>query len=451
VVQRGLNWLRGCQKDDGSFTAERPFLYNEAIATTAFVEAFALTRNRYWEYPAERGLAFLQQAQKPSPSGTGRWGWRYDPAGKYRDLDRAKPENLEALYDADTSVTAWCVLALDAARRQRLSVGLDALDGASEFCRFVSTNTGLVGYLDAKAAGATVTGPFSDQFQYHPSAMTALGMCIRMFTEHDPDDPFLGMGAKRIVSDLPKVSGDPSTIDFYYWHFANLALAEFDGPDSGLRTGKYWDPWTKALTSALLNLQVHAENDCRSGGWIVNDRWGSWTGAGPLYSTAINVLTLESCFASTSAFGVSPLIGFEAPPIQLTDDRGTWFSLGTCRGRVVVLDFRTVLTDRLEKYVVSRKEVVDRFRNRPFLLLTLGFHDLQGVRLPTAAERGSESWLCTQLLEVDDPNVVRYELHGRPATIVVDAKGVVRGATRNWNPDVELIDQLVREAEETPK
>jgi hypothetical protein len=51
----------------------------------------------------------------------------------------------------------------------------------------------------------------------------------------------------------------------------------------------------------LLPLQDHADRACSNGGWITPDRW-SYAG-GPLYSTAINVLTLEVYFRYENAFG----------------------------------------------------------------------------------------------------------------------------------------------------
>jgi hypothetical protein len=36
-----------------------------------------------------------------------------------------------------------------------------------------------------------------------------------------------------------------------------------------------------------------------------SDRWGNYSGAGPLYNTAINVLTLEVYYRYENAFGGS--------------------------------------------------------------------------------------------------------------------------------------------------
>jgi hypothetical protein len=183
---------------------------------------------------------------------------------------------------------------LTSGRQAGLQVDGASLQGAVAFCEFVTGNDGLVGYIDPKSAGATVTGPFDDRFRYHYTTMTALGLCIRIYAQSDLEVPFVAFGAKRLIGDLPSVTGELSSIDYYYWHYGTLALHELDGPTSPLRNGKYWSPWEKTLTEAILPLQDPSENACSQGGWLVSDRWGSYSGAGPLYNTAMNVLTLET-------------------------------------------------------------------------------------------------------------------------------------------------------------
>lgn len=279
-------------------------MYNEALASLALAEAFGLTQARYWKEPAQKGINFLQNAQRPNPSGTGLWGWRYESRMEIEDFRRAgtQDEAYKAqLFQSDTSVTGWVVMALKSAQLAGLAVKKENMDGAFEFTKWATADSGLVGYLDAKGAGQTVTGKNDDKFTYHPTSMSALGMCIRIFSQHDPDDPFLELAAKRIVQDLPTVSKDKSSIDYYYWYYGSLALNQLDGPDSPRKSGKYWGPWNKAMVEAVLALQDHAERACSNGGWITTDRW-SYDG-GPLYTTALNTLTLEVYYRYENAFG----------------------------------------------------------------------------------------------------------------------------------------------------
>lgn len=302
AIKKGLKWLVDRQNQDGSFSRDRPFMYNEALCTLALAEAYGLTRNRYWKEPAQKGVDFLQKAQRPNPSGEGLWGWRYQSRMEVEDYRKSASQNAafeKELFDSDTSVTGWVVMALKSAQLSGLSVSPASLDGAMAFTHWVTADNGLVGYIDPKGAGAIVTG-HNDHFTYHPAAMSALGMCIRIFTQHDPSDPFYDLAARRIVADLPVVSRDRLSVDFYYWYYASLALNQLDGPDSPRRSGKYWGTWKKAMEDALLSLQDHTDRACTNGGWIVGDRW-SYTG-GPVYSTALNVLTLEVYYRYENAF-----------------------------------------------------------------------------------------------------------------------------------------------------
>jgi hypothetical protein len=271
----------------------------------AMCEAYGMTQAPYWRTPAEKGVAFLQRAQRLNPSGEGRWGWRY--ASREDVVDFRKGTGDEAAqreaYDSDTSVTAWCVMALKSAELSGLPIERTSMDGALAFVDFATANDGLVGYLDAKGAGAVVTGPYSERFTYHPTTMSALGMCVRIFAQHDGKDTFLDLAARRIAADLPRVTQDRSSLDYYYWYYASIALYQVDGESSPTRSGKYWKRWNEALLQALLSLQSHGERTCAQGAWQESDRWGSYSGAGVLYNTAINLLTLEVTFRYPNAFG----------------------------------------------------------------------------------------------------------------------------------------------------
>ncbi len=287
VVKAGLKWLAGEQGPDGAFTNFPGSMYNEALGALALSEAYGLTHARYWKEPAERAIRYLVAGQKDNPTGSGRWGWRYQPGGD---------------SIADTSVTCWVVMALKSARNAGLTVPQECMDGSLAFARWVTGKDGQVGYLDPLAAGAKVSGR-NEQFDYHPGTMSSLGMLIRTFVAHDITDPFLEQAARYIVKDLPAVSADRLSIDYYYWYYASLALNQFDGPDSPRKGGTYWDPWNKAMTRAILDLQDKDEERdvCTRGGWLAGDRW-SYAG-GPIYATAINVLTLEVYYRYANAFG----------------------------------------------------------------------------------------------------------------------------------------------------
>ena len=284
-------------------------MYNEALACMAMCEAYGLTQTRYWKGPAQKSVDFIQNAQRPSPDGQGLWGWRYESRMEVEDFRRTGSDSAEykqQLHDSDTSVTAWCVMALKSAQLSGLEVKPESMAGAMKFCTWVTGADGLVGYTSPNTAGATVQGE-DDSFVYHPAVMSALGMCIRIFTQHDPDDPFLELAAKQVIKDLPKDNKDKKapSFDYYYWYYASLALNQLDGPDSPRKSGKYWGPWNKAMVETVLALQTSADRSCNNGGWIQQDRWAH--NGGCIYTTAINILTLEVYYRYENAFGGAKL------------------------------------------------------------------------------------------------------------------------------------------------
>jgi len=194
-------------------------------------------------------------------------------------------------------------MALKSAQMSGLSVPAEAWEGALSFTQWVTGADGLVGYLDPAGAGTKVTGR-GDQFDYHVGTMSALGMLVRTFGRHDVLDPFLEQGARRLLQDLPALGDDGLGVDYYYWYYGTLALNQFDGPESPRADrGRYWKPWNEAMMAALLGLQDHepARDICSRGGWLTPDRWSH--SGGPIYSTALNVLTLEVYYRYPNAFG----------------------------------------------------------------------------------------------------------------------------------------------------
>jgi hypothetical protein len=297
VVLPGLKWLASQQRPDGSFSdAGGYFLYNEALATLALCEAYGLSRSPYFKKRAQLAVDFICQAQKPNPTDPGkRWGWRYQPA---------QPGGAAGsqLSESDASVTGWMVMALESARLAGLAVPQASIDGALDFVRWSTAERGLVGYLGPDTAGDPIVGEHGE-FAYHTGTMSAIGMCVRIFLEHNLADPALHQGADVLAADLPAIGQDPDApqVDYYYWYYGSLALNQIDGPDAPRATSKYWGPWNKAMNETILAMQDQTKGACSYGGWMRPDRWSY--GFGPVYTTAINVLTLEVYYRYENAFG----------------------------------------------------------------------------------------------------------------------------------------------------
>ena len=90
----------------------------------------------------------------------------------------------------------------------------------------------------------------------------------------------LGGGALMKQS-LPKWDVQGGTIDMYYWYYASLAMFQLGG--------SFWKAWNPAMKAALVPTQLR--KGCPNGSWDPCGAWGE--AGGRVYSTAINVLSLE--------------------------------------------------------------------------------------------------------------------------------------------------------------
>jgi hypothetical protein len=194
-------------------------------------------------------------------------------------------------------------MALKSAEISGLTVPHEAFQGAMDFAKFVTVKDRGVAYMDPLQVGRKLAGE-GDQYMFHPTTLHALGMCIRTFAEKDIEDPVLEWSAKQLSGDVPALSKDKLSIDYYYWYYGTLALNQFDGPASPKQNGKYWKAWDRALGEVLLPLQDGGKT-CAKGSWPTPDRW-SLVG-GPIYRTAINVLTLEVYYRYENAFAAAAL------------------------------------------------------------------------------------------------------------------------------------------------
>jgi hypothetical protein len=312
VVKQGIRWLLAHQKPDGSFSDSRPFELpeNDTLPTMALCEAYGLSPgNTRLRRPAQRALDFLVAAQKRNDEGAP-WAWG---RGSQRDMEerRARGELEDEAFeeerkDVDLSITCWVVMALRSARSCGFRVPAESMAGALAYA------------VDATKAGALAGDePVvpEERFTYHAARKAALGMLVRAFAGGDITDPFLEEAARALAADVPVVTKDRLSVDFYYWYFATLALEQYDGPDSPrVVEGKhvegehgedrrFWEPWNASLVDALLSLQdrVTRNGVCSRGGWLQAAR-GNRRGLA-LYNTALNVLTLEVYYRFANAFG----------------------------------------------------------------------------------------------------------------------------------------------------
>ncbi len=259
-VRQALRFLIEVQDPEGCFGHRRTvaFMYNHAIATLAMCEAYGRTRNPRYLKPAQDGIAFILAAQNPGA------GWRYEPRGR----------------ESDTSVTAWCVSALDAARRSGLAVPPQAFaDAVAWVDKMTDPNSGRVGYNYPGGSSARYEAVHVRFPAERTDAMTAAGMWIRFLADAGEGDA-IAKGTKLCLKNPP--AWGEGTTDVYYWYFGTLAFSRIGG--------EACRAWNAKLLEAVGPKQL--TGGARAGSWDPIDPWGLHEG-GRIYMTAMLTLCLE--------------------------------------------------------------------------------------------------------------------------------------------------------------
>jgi len=281
VVKKAIRWLVNNQDADGCIGPKvSKMLYNHSICTLALSEAYGMTESQILKDPAQKAIDFLVAAKNPYKA------WRYSPK----------------CGENDSSVTGWCVMALKSAELSNLNVGHSTqVEAKAWIAEITDQNYGKCGYQSLEDAGVKVVVPGKNEDYTQHEALSAVGMVVRTFVDHDRKDPILEMSAKLLSGDLPVWDQAKKTNDYYYWYYGTLALFQYDGPDSG-GGQRYWKTWNQAVINALVKNQKTKDAGCADGSWDADDRWGFE--GGRVYAVAINALTMEVYYRYANAFGV---------------------------------------------------------------------------------------------------------------------------------------------------
>ncbi len=245
LMKKAWDALLKRQTREGQFTdknmSSNHTMYAHAQASIALCELYGMTEDSFYRGPAMRAIDFIIQSQDAAG------GWRYMPKS-----------------DSDTSVTGWCVMALQSARMAHLEVPSDTLANVSR-------------YLDS-AQGAD-----GSQYYYKPGlhtnlAMTAEGLLCRQYLGWKHDDPRLIAGAD-FLSASPMSNAE---INAYHWYYATQVMHHMGG--------KYWKKWNEVMRQYLPETQV--KKGPEEGSWAPgSDRWGG--AGGRLFVTCLRTYMLE--------------------------------------------------------------------------------------------------------------------------------------------------------------
>lgn len=290
-VRGGVSALLAMQQPDGGFSDDAMAGYNDSLATFALAELYAQTRDPALRPAIERGAARLVRSQQALG------GWDYLP----------RPDTARN----DTSITAWAVQALLACSAAGVEVPPASLARAALHLARATEADGRVWYSDTGTGFELDAKTLRPVYRYG-SAMTAAGFLCEQLLGWRADGPTLHAQQALLFADPPSVarlkSGERTQLhSYYYWYYATVGLF--------LRGGDAWPVWNAQLRDALLPLQVRQGAAGRKshafGSWPpFGANWGKWGRVGGrVYTTAINVLTLETYYRHQPVYlGGEPLL-----------------------------------------------------------------------------------------------------------------------------------------------
>ena len=266
ALQRGAAWLATQQSNKGLLggTAAQDFIYGHAMGTLGLCATFAATGDAATKDPAQHALEYLDRHRNPYAV------WRYQP----RDNDN------------DSSVTTWATMAVLAGVETELRVNSHALRFVGMWFDQVTDPDGRAGYSKVGEASSRKVGDHATRFPpEHGEAMTAAMLLCRGgcgFTKKT--HPALNKSVALLLGKPPAWDAEAGQIDLCYWLFATEGLRRVDPAAHAT--------WGKALVDALTKGQ--RSDSTFAGSWDPIDPWGE--NGGRIYSTALAVLALQSCY-----------------------------------------------------------------------------------------------------------------------------------------------------------
>ena len=262
TVLRGIEAIIRHQNDKGLITQKGANLYTHAICTIALCESYGRAKDERVRAAAQKAVDFCQVAVNSDS------GWRYTP-------------NSPA---SDTSVTAWFVQALKAAKLAGIDFKSSVMSQALVFIDAVTddhggpNSSGNVYYMNGGEDGVR-NGNSSP-------ALTAAAMMIRRFNGMSPSNALLRKGAENTRAVPP----DWKHKDFYFWYYATYAMHNMGG--------EYRIWWNAKIRDLLLEHQ--AKDGDNAGSWDPKD--DHWAGrGGRVYTTALGALCLEVYYRYSDA------------------------------------------------------------------------------------------------------------------------------------------------------
>lgn len=249
------------------------FMYNHGMGTMALCEAAGLTGDFNVRESAQKAVDFIVKTQATGG------GWNY-----YAKVDG----------DSDTSVSAWQVQALVAAREAGLKVPPETLQKALEMYKKATSPDNYLKYSLDK----------TDPLDPTRISLFGVGLMMRNLLGDDPRTPALRRLAEKLAQNCPEArpnwGGDWKPLqpknddvargryDPYLVYFGTYGLFFMGGKD--------WEIWHEGSNRDRTIIEGFKKSiimmQSTDGSWKTNDQPNSYSG-GTVYSTALSILSLQ--------------------------------------------------------------------------------------------------------------------------------------------------------------
>lgn len=274
---RAADWLaKQFQPGGRIMLPTHDFIYSQALATAALVEASVMLKNPRHLAVAKTGLSYLETHRNTGA------GWRYQPHDG----------------QSDTSVVSWCMSAYFAGTSAGLKLQAKTIGEVVAWLDSVTNPAdGHAGYTKRHEGSSRMPGSHSNDFPIERTdALTASALHARFMTGLSPRSDIAIKTATRLINRLPEWR--EGSIDFYYWLQGSIAMEQMHGSPQHKK-------WRDSLHKALLPHQ--SKRGSSSGSWDPDGAWCSI--GGRVYATTMSVLALSSDyrFGSTHAMAQIPI------------------------------------------------------------------------------------------------------------------------------------------------
>jgi len=257
VLDRGLNYVVHCVRENGYITDNDSRMYSHAFATLLLAEVYGMTPRPVVRRALQNSVNLIVDSQNAEG------GWRYRPFAR----------------ESDMSITVCQVLALRSARNVGISVPISVIKAAEGYVRQSAAppnySRGGRGYR--YGGYMEEGGAFRYQLRRRSRssfALTAAGVTT-LFAAGIYNDAIVQRGLDYLLAGLREFNDFyAGHYFFYYGHYYAMQAFYIAGGDA-------WTTYFRTIRAQLLDMQEP------SGAWPCT------TGPGAAFATAVSTLVLQ--------------------------------------------------------------------------------------------------------------------------------------------------------------